>query len=165
MDELLGKNLVMPKYMKDEDDETIADENIESILDFNEVLNEKFDEKSNVNIEEVDENGTQVKKDYSPDTKDKVEVIDINLDKIKVVDVEKCEENNVHMNLIKDENINDNLDEIEVEGGYYVKMEENESKVVDKNLDKIESVDKTGGGPVKVNDNQKLCSKVLGGGH
>ena len=39
------------------------------------------------------------------------------------------------MNLIEDENINENLDEVEVEGGDYVTME-NESKVVDKSLDK-----------------------------
>ena len=69
------------------------------------------------------------------------------------------------MTKLIDREVKENLDEVEVEGGYYVTMEENESKVVDKSLDKTNEMsdDKTDGSPVKVNDDQKMCSEVLGG--
>ena len=89
-----------------------------------------------------------------------IEVFDENLDKIEVFDVEECEETHVNMKLIENENVRDDLENINA-----VESEENKSKVVDKSVHKTNEMsdDKTDGSPVKVNDDQKMCSEVLGG--
>ena len=64
MDELLGKNLVMPKYMKDEVDE----EN--SILAMNEESTEDFDEKCDNQNGVVEKTKIKVKEEISHDIKE-----------------------------------------------------------------------------------------------
>ena len=79
MDELMGKNLVMPKYMKNEENE----EDVESILDITEVFTEKLDASDG--NDEVEENKIEVEVDELLDKQKEVEekeieVINENLD-------------------------------------------------------------------------------------
>ena len=116
MDELLGKNLVMPKYVEDEDVEINSVENIE----ITEVLSEDLD-ASDDNHEGVQENKVEVKLDEVDENKVKVEVDEL-LDKkkeveekeIEVFDVRKCDENK-----LDDENFHDALEKLEVKDEYY----------------------------------------------
>ena len=156
----MGKNLVMPKYLKDEVDETITDENVnfDKKCDIKGVVEKtKFEVKEEYSHDinedktiedardEVDVRYEYVSKSEDENTKlkiedNKIEVIGEDLDKIEVGDVKECVESHVIMKLI--ENVKNDL-----ENKDDVESEDNELKVEDESLAKtIENTDETSWG-------------------
>ena len=100
------------------------------ILDNTEVTTENLD-ASDSNYDGVEENKIEVKEVGEKETEVSHEI----LDKIEVMDDKNCNETS-GKRLVDTENIKDDLQEMEAEEEYHVKVKENNKKVVDDNLDK-----------------------------
>ena len=104
----------MPKYLKDEVDETFADENVASTLDINEELTESFDDKCDNNEEVVGKTKIEIKKENTRDIKDDETIKDARDEVVLRKEyVSKPKDKNVNLR-VKEEVIGESLDETEI---------------------------------------------------